>query len=175
MSTIITAIIIVAAIIIIFLLLIVTHKNDLKKKAAKLNIRFNEHAFKNNLGFNETETLHNLMFGLDDLYGKLLIVELSGNDEFRHQIIELDNLMGCSLQKNSRNIYEKGTSGKINEVFVEVVSLLFEFTDRREPIELIFYRHIVDHIFELPHLEQKAVKWQALISKKIKTQLKQFA
>ena len=112
MSTIITAIVIVAAIVLIFGLLIATHKNDLKKKDAKLIIRFNENAFKNNLGFTETEKLNNLIFGIDDLYSKLLIVELKGNDEYTHQIIELDNLMRCSLQKNSRNILRFNLVGR---------------------------------------------------------------
>lgn len=175
MSTIITAVIIVAAIVLIFGLLIATHKNDLKKKAAGLIIRFNEVAFNNNLGFNQTETLNNMIFGIDDLYGKLLIVELTGKDQFQHQIIELDKIMQCTLQKNNRHVFEKGTSGMINEVFVEQVNLLFEFADRREPFELIFYKHIVDHIFELPDLEQKAVKWQELFSIQIKNQLRRIA
>ena len=83
--------------------------------------------------------------------------------------------MHCTLQKNSRHVFDKGTSGMVNEVFVEQVNLLFEFADRREPFELIFYKHIVDHIFELPDLEQKADKWQELISKNIKKQIRQIA
>jgi len=116
-----------------------------------------------------------MVFGIDELYRKLLILESTGNNKYQHQIIDLDDIMYCTLQKNNRPVYEKGTSGQISEVFVEKVNLLFEFTDRREPYELVFYRHVVDHIFELPQLDQKAGKWQELISTKIKNPLRRIA
>ncbi|MGB4845344.1 MAG: hypothetical protein WBP16_12835 [Ferruginibacter sp.] len=175
MSTIISAVIIVVAIVLIFWLLIIVHKNDLEKKAAGLIMRFNEAAYNNNLAVTETETLNDMVFGMDVLYGKLLILELTGKNKYQHQIIDLYDVMRCTLQKNNRTVYEKGTSGQISEVFIEKVNLLFEFTDRREPYELVFYRHVVDHIFELPQLEEKAVKWQELISKKIKNPLRRIA
>jgi len=175
MSTIISAVIIVAVIILIFWLLIAVHKNDLKKKAAGLIIRFNEVAYNNNLSVTETETLNDTIFGIDELYSKLLILELTGKNKYQHQIIDLDSVMRCTLQKNNRSVYEKGNSGQISDVFVEQVNLLFEFADNQEPYEFIFYKHIVDHIFELPQLEQKAVKWQSLISKKIKKTLRRIA
>ena len=175
MSTIISAVIIVVAIVLIFWLLIAVHKNDVKKKAAGLIIQFNEVAYNNNLAVTETETLNDMVFGMDELYGKLLILEVTGKNKYQHQIIDLNNVMRCTLQKNSRPVYEKGASGQISDVYVENVNLLFEFTDSRESYELTFYRHIVDHIFELPQLEQKAVKWQELISKKIKNPLRRIA
>ena len=116
-----------------------------------------------------------MVFGMDELYGKLLILESAEKNTYQHQIIDLDEVMRCTLQKNNRSVFEKGASGQISEVFVEQVNLLFEFTDRREPYELVFYKHIVDHIFELPQLEMKAIKWQELISKKIKNPLRRIA
>lgn len=175
MSTIISAVIIIAVLVLIFWLLIAIHKNDLKKKAAGLIIHFNELAYNNNLSITETETLHDMVFGMDELYGKLLILESAEKNTYQHQIIDLDEVMRCTLQKNNRSVFEKGASGQISEVFVEQVNLLFEFTDRREPYELVFYKHIVDHIFELPQLEMKAIKWQELISKKIKNPLRRIA
>lgn len=175
MSTIISAVIIVVSIILIFWLLIAIHKNDLKQKAAALIIRFNEIAFNNNLSFAETETINDIIFGVDELFGKLLILEQLENNKYEHHIIELDSVMRCSLQKNKRSVYEKGNSGQISDVFVEQVNLLFEFTDGRTPYEFIFYKHVVDHIFELPQLEEKAVKWQKLISKKINKPLRRIA
>lgn len=175
MSTIISAVIIIAVIVLIFWLLIAIHKNDQKKKAAGLIIHFNKLAYNNNLAVTETEILHDMVFGVDELYGKLLILESTGKDKYQHKIIDLDGLMRCTLQKSKQSVFEKGNSGQISEVIVEQVNLLFEFADSREPYELVFYRHIADHIFELSQLEKKALKWQELISKKMKNSLRRIA
>lgn len=175
MSTIISAVIIIAVLVLIFWLLIAVHKNDLKKKAAGLIIRFNEVAYNNNLAITQTETLNDMIFGTDDLNGRLLILETTGKNKYQHQIIDLDNVMQCKLQKNSRPVFENGSSNQISEVLVEQISLLFEFADRREPYEFIFYRNIVDHIYEMSQLEQKAIKWQEKISNKLKKSVKLIA
>lgn len=175
MSTIISAIIIIAVLALIIWLFMAIHKNNQEKKAAGLRIQFNELALKNNLVVTETEIMHDLLFGIDELYGKLLVVETTGKNRYRHRIIELDNVTTCTLQKSNRAVYENGNAGKINEVVVEEVKLLFEFTGKRTPFELVFYRNVIDYIFELPHLETKAIHWQQLISKKIQYQLKRIA
>ncbi|HQW84653.1 MAG TPA: hypothetical protein PK987_09340 [Ferruginibacter sp.] len=175
MSTIISAIIIIAVLVLIFWLLLLIHKNSLQRKAAGLLIHFNEVAYNNNLVVTETELLHNMMFGYDKLYGKFLILETTGKNKYQHQVIDLDEVTDCTLQKIKRPVFDKGKPGKISEVILEQVNLLFEFTNKRKPVELVFYRNVVDYIFELQPLEAKAIKWQELISKQIKKQLRHIA
>lgn len=175
MSTIISAAIIIAVLILITWLFIAIHKNNQEKKAAGLRVQFNELAFKNNLVITETEIMHNQLFGIDELYSKMLVVETTGKNRYRHRIVFLDDVIACTLQKNTRAVYENGNTGKITEVIVEQVSLLFEYTDKRKPFELVFYKNDTDYIFELPQLQTKAENWQEHISKKIKNQLRNIA
>ena len=175
MSTIISAAIIIVVLILIFMLLITLHKKDQKRTTARLLDQFNAHAQKNNLAIAETGILKDSVFGLDDLYNKFLIVQLLDRQQYNYQIIDLNRVKRCSVIKNNRYAHEVESPGKKSEIFVGHISLLFEFNDNEEPVELFFYKHIEDHIFEMKELEQKAVKWQALISKKIKYRLMRIA
>ncbi|MBS1754132.1 MAG: hypothetical protein KF741_13865 [Ferruginibacter sp.] len=142
MSTIISAAIIIAVLILITWLFIVIHKNNQEKKAAGLRVQFNELAFKNNLVITDTEIMHNQLFGIDELYSKMLVVKTTGKNRYRHRIVFLDDVIACTLQKNTRAVYEKGNTEKITEVIVEQVSLLFNIQTNENLLNWFFIRMI---------------------------------
>lgn len=175
MSTIISAVVIIGLIALIIWLLIYFNNKEQDKKAALCLIRLNKLAIRNNLSLSEIEILKDTLFGIDPLLRKLVILEPDADGAQQHQIIELDSVIRCSLQENNRTVYQKGSSGTVHDIFIEQISLLFEFADKRPSYSLVFYQHIIDHISEMPDLEKKAIKWQEQISQHIKQPLRRIA
>jgi len=107
----------------------------------------NEHR----LAVSFTETLKNVIFGIDPQQEKLIILELSGIAAASTTIIDLR-----ALKKENRP-----------EKHLEKIVLSFEFTGDRPPIELIFYEYRYNSLFQMHELEQKADYWSLLISQRM--------
>jgi len=122
----------------------------------------NEHR----LAVSFTETLKNVIFGIDPQQEKLIILELSGIAAASTTIIDLRALKNCSKQKIHLHIPPDKKENR-PEKHLEKIVLSFEFTGDRPPIELIFYEYRYNSLFQMHELEQKADYWSLLISQRM--------
>lgn len=175
MPSIITAAIIIGIVILILFILISLHNKEKKKKATALIAHFNQSGMENNFSFSCQEVLKNCIIGVDGLQRKLLVLEYGENENHKQiHIVDLNKVKNCELQK----IFSAATQtekGKASEVYLEKIQLKFDYVNHTLPVEVVFYDHISNHIYEISELEQKAKDWQNILIKIITPSKKQIA
>ncbi|HWJ89982.1 MAG TPA: hypothetical protein VNR87_02665 [Flavisolibacter sp.] len=163
MSTLLVAAILVGSIVIICFLLISIH-NKHKREAMNLILKhFSQSGIENNLSFSSQEVLSHCVLGLDGVNRKILVVTKEG-DGFSSLIIDLNEIKLCTVKKvfgtiNVGDLKEH----KLNQ-YLEKIVLHFEFSGQ-DPVEIVFYRNIDNHIYEAQELEHKAKHWETILSK----------
>ncbi|HEV8082020.1 MAG TPA: hypothetical protein VGP55_02405 [Chitinophagaceae bacterium] len=175
MLTIISAAIIVSSVILIFKGLIFLHNREEKKTSAALNAYYNEVATKHSLTVLNPEIIKDAILGLNEICDKLLVVKSVETGKYKWHIIDLYNVKSCTVIKDCKSSYSNNPKEKTTERFVDQIYLQFEFIDEEENVEINFYTHILNHISDMPQSEQKARKWEEVISKIIKKKLKRIA
>ena len=175
MSTIISAAIIVASVILIFKGLIFLHNKEEKRVSAAIKAYYNGLAIEYNLTVSNHEILKDTILGLDEICEKLLIVESVETGKYKWHIIDLSGVKNCVVIKDYKSFYSNESKGNATERYVDQIMLQFEFIEEKEPVEINFYKHILNHISDMPQSEQTARKWEGMISKMIKKKLKRTA
>ncbi len=175
MFTIISAAIIIVIVILIFKGLIFIHNKEEKKTSAALKAYYNELASKNNLTISTNEVFKDAVFGLDEICNKLLVLKSVEANKYKWHIIDLNTVKNCAVIKDYKSFYSNESKAKTIERYVDQINLQFEFIDGKEPVEINFYTHILNHISHMPESEQKARKWEDVISKIISKEKKQIA
>jgi hypothetical protein len=61
------------------------------------------------------------------------------------------------------------------ETLVDKIGLEFDYTDKREPVQLSFYEAGRDHLFDMNDLVQKAGSWEIILTKIITNKVKNRA
>ena len=175
MSTIIVAAIIISVIISISLKLVSINNKQRKKTSTELLNHFSKLGTGNNLSFSSQEILENCIIGLDGIQRKLLILKKIDKDEYDSILLDLNEVKNCS----KRNIYTRiniGTSKKEKfENHIEKIVLDFDFIDNRQPVQILFFEPITNHVFAMSELEQKAKKWETILSQIANTGVKKIA
>jgi len=175
MSTIIVAAIIISVIISISLKLVSINNKQRKKTSTELLNHFSKLGTENNLSFSSQEILENCIIGLDGIQRKLLILKKIDKDEYDSILLDLNEVKKCS----KKNIYTRvniGTSKKERfENHLDKIVLDFDFIDNRQPVQILFFEPITNHIFAMLELEQKAKKWETILSQIANTGLKKIA
>lgn len=175
MSSVITAAIIIGIIILILFILISIHNREKKKKTNALVAHFNQSGVENNFSFSCQEILKNCIIGVDGLKRKLLVLEYGGEENRKQiHIIDLNKIKNCGLQKTFSTVAE-AEKGKASELYLEKIQLKFEYANHNLPVEVVFYDHIRNHIYEISELEQKAKDWQNILNKIIAPSNRQIA
>ena len=175
MSTIIVAAIIISVIISISLKLVSINNKQRKKTSTELLNHFSKLGTENNLSFSSQEILENCIIGLDGIQRKLLILKKIDKDEYDSILLDLNEVKKCS----KKNIYTRvniGTSKKERfENHLDKIVLDFDFIDNRQPVQILFFEPITNHVFAMSELEQKAKKWETILSQITNTGLKKIA
>ena len=175
MSTIIVAAIIISVIISISLKLVSINNKQRKKTSTELLNHFSKLGTENKLSFSSQEILENCIIGLDGIQRKLLILKKIDKDENDSILLDLNEVKKCS----KKNIYTRvniGTSKKERfENHLDKIVLDFDFIDNRQPVQILFFEPITNHIFAMLELEQKAKKWETILSQIANTGLKKIA
>ena len=174
MSTIIVALIIVFGVIGISAILIYMHNRDLKNKKEKLVFCLSKIGSQRRLCFTSQEELRNTAIGLDGLQRKLLIAE-ENNGRYDWSIIDLEEVENCSVKKVYDSIDAGGLKRKWVEEYLRTIVLQFNFKNNKASFDLAFYENTVNNIYEMPELEEKARKWQAILSKMVATHAEKIA
>jgi hypothetical protein len=121
-----------------------------------------------NLSFSSQEVFKGCAIGLDGKHRKLLIVEKSNATNYDWHLIDLDNVINCTLKKTYRSIKAGELEKRSIEEYLETINLRLEFLDHREPIEIPFYAHDSNKEVNITELERKARRWQIMLSKMLK-------
>ncbi|CAN5830392.1 hypothetical protein BH11BAC3_BH11BAC3_48060 [soil metagenome] len=171
MSTLAFSLTIVLFVIFLFIAFTYISNKQKKKAAAMLLWRLNKSGSENNLIFSCRELLNDTGIGVDTAKLKLLFLQQGGQYTYEWNIIDLNLITGCSVKKIYKPAYEGNSSDKNLENYLDKIVLHFEFSDYRTPVEIKFYKHITNNIFEMQELENKASKWQALVCKMIEDKL----
>jgi hypothetical protein len=175
MSAIIIAAIIISIVTCICLLLIELDKKQMRKTASELLNHFSKLGTENNLSFTSQEILETCIIGLDGIQKKLLILKKIEKDEYDSILLDLNEVKSCS--KNT--IYKRlniGTTKKERfENHIDKIVLDFDFIDNRQPVQILFFENIMNNIFAMSELEQKAKKWETILSQITKRGLKKIA
>lgn len=162
MSTIIVPSILTSSLIVICLLLIAIEKKHLKKKLNTLLLRFSKIGSENDLIFSSQEILVDVILGLDGIKRKLLV--FNKVDPKCYFIIDLLQVVGCSVQKHSIN-NELNATSSTKKKETERIALHFEFMERREPLDVLFYSAMTYSAGSIEEMEQKARDWEIMLSK----------
>lgn len=175
MSTLIVAAILISVITGICLILVSINNKHRQKKASELLNHFSKLGTENNLSFTSQEILENCIIGLDGIQRKLLILKKIDTDEYDSILLDLSEVKNCSKKK----IYTRvniGTSKKERfENHLDKIVLELDFIDNRQSVQILFFEPITNHIFAMSELEQKATKWEMIISQITNTSLKKIA
>lgn len=175
MSTIIIAVILILIIISICLILVSINNRHRQKATTELLTRFCKVETENNLSFSRQEFLENSLIGLDEIQRKLLILKKIGEDKYDSLLLDLNEVKNCSKQK----IYKKiniGTTKKENfENHIEKIALTIDFISNRQPVQIIFFEPMSDHLLKMAELDQKAKDWETILNKLVHTRMKKIA
>ena len=175
MSTIIVAVIVISIITGICLILVSINNKQRKKTGTELLNHFSKLATENNLSFSSQEIFENCIIGLDGVQRKLLILKKIDKDGYDSILLDLNEVKTCSQKK----IYTRiniGTSKKEKfENHLDKIVLEFDFIDNRQPVQILFYEPITNHLFAMSELEHKAKKWETILSQIVHTGLKKIA
>lgn len=175
MSTIIVAAIIISVIVSICLILVSIDNKQRKKTSTELLNHFSRLGSENNLSFSSQEILERCIMGLDGIQKKLLILKKFDKHGYDSILLDLNEVKNCSKKK----IYKKvniGTSKKERfENHLDKIILELGFINSRPPVQILFYEPVTNDIFAMPELEQKAQKWETILSQITNTGLRKIA
>ena len=172
MSTLIVAAILISVITGICLVLVSINNKHRKKAAYELLNRFSKLGTENNLSFSSQEILENCIIGLDGIQRKLLILKEIDKNKYDSILLDLNEVKRCT----KKNIYTRVNIGTTKqekfENHLDKIVLDFDFIDNRQPVQILFFEPVRNHIFAMLELEQKAKKWEAILSQIANTGLK---
>ena len=163
MSTLLIAAVLIAAIIAIVVFLI---SIDRKQKRNAMNTFFNclsETGSLNKLNFTSQEFLNNIAIGLDAPQRRLLILTRVDHDIYRDRIINLDHVQCCAVKKNYGYINTGDLKANKLEKQLQEIVLHMNLYDGSSA-DISFYNHINDPISRVIETEEKAKRWEAVIS-----------
>jgi hypothetical protein len=172
MSTIIVAAILVGSVAAICLLLINIHNKEKSIAMNKLLKYFSQLGTENNLSFSSQEILKDSVLGLDGVHRKILVVTKE-DGYFGSFIIDLNQVINCSVKKIYGTIEVGDLKKHKLDQYLEKIVLHFE-VNHKPSVEIVFYNHFENHIYEVLELEQKAKYWETILSK-MQTSLKNSA
>ena len=175
MSTIIVAAILISVIISICLILVSINNKHRQKTTTELLNHFSNLGIEKNLSFSSQEILENCIIGLDGIQRKLLILNKINEDKYDSRLLDLNEVKTCFKKKIYRSV-NIGTKKKEKfENQIDKIVLAFEFVDDRQPIHILFFEPIMNHILTMSELEQKAKNWETILSQILNPGLKKIA
>lgn len=119
----------------------------------------------NNLSFSMTNVLKRLALGLDEEERKLIVAQQANDGSCDWQLIHIDDIRLHYVRKTYKHMNARDLESGILEEYLETITLYIELKNSHRPIELVFYDHIENNIFELPELDPIAKDWEISISR----------
>jgi len=148
-----------------WLLLAIIDNKQKRKAMNQLLQQFNGLGSAGNLAFSSQEVLKDVIFGLDGLQRKILVLRKLDNAAFHSCVIDLNEVKSCTVKKYYGTIRGGELAiGKLDQYLKKMV-LHFELNKGLPSVEILFYRDISNTVEEIPGLENKARNWEIILSK----------
>ncbi len=172
MSTFIVAAIVIGSVAVVCFLLISIHNKHKREAMNNLLKHFSQLGTENGLNFSSQELLKNCILGLDGVHRKILVV--TKEEDFTGSfIIDLNQVKNCTVKKIYGMINVGDLKNHKLDQYLEKIILHFELHGKPS-VEIVFYKHFDNHVYETLELEQKARHWETILSK-MQTPLKNIA
>lgn len=165
MQTIITGAIVIAGTIFIVLFLFFMNRRNIRKRNKTFFRAFTEAGTSRGISFSSQEMLHDRIIGLDRQHQRLLVFDYIRTELVT--IIKLPDVKDCILTREYQHINFGNDKKAEMEKSMRFILLTFSFKNKPEQFTLSFYDSIRHSVYEMQELEQKARKWETLLSKLI--------
>jgi hypothetical protein len=159
----------IAACAAVCLLYVVICKHQKQKRMRQVLQQFSLLGSEHNLSFSSQEVLANCVIGLDGINRKLLVMIRVRMHRCHKAIIHLNEVKKCSLKKVYGSIYTGDLKFGNLEQHLKKMVLQFEFLNNKPPVEIPFYNQAYNGVHQLPEIEKKARRWEAMLSRMLKT------
>jgi hypothetical protein len=143
-------------------------------RSEKLRKLLNQLEIEYHIAYSGQEILKECAMGLDGKNRKLLVVQKQNLSYYEWNLIDLDEVLNCTLKTTYKSIMAGELKKKTIEECLETIKLRFEFWDNRAPVEITFYDHKDHKGVKVSELNRKARNWQILLSKMLKNRLQQI-
>jgi hypothetical protein len=163
MSTILVAAILVGSVAAICFFLVSIHNKHKHEAMNQLLNHFSQLGIQNNLSFSSQESLKDCMLGLDGIHRKMLVVKRE-DGIFGSFIIDLNEVNNCSVKKVYGTIKAGDLKSHKLEQYLEKIVLHFDLNNK-PAVEIVFYKHFDNNIYQTMEMEQKARAWETILSK----------
>ena len=133
-----------------------------KRRARKLQRRFNSTATKLGLQISSQDQFGNRALGIDYQTNKLLFVKRAGL-RIKSLIIDLDEIANCTYRKLYMKTPYKTANNKIKLLLTEIL-LEFDCKDH-STVAVPFFHYAKDRSPDTEQIEAKAKHWEKLVQK----------
>lgn len=175
MSTLLVAAILLGIVTGLCLLLVTIDKRSKQKHMNQLLQRIHTLGAKHQLTFSSQELLKNYVIGLDGVHRKLSVIHAPDATQCDAAVVDLADVKRCSVKKQYGTITGGSLKQQKLDSYLERISLCLELKDEQQPVEILFYQHLENHAGDSLELEQKARRWEAILSKLVHTPVQKTA
>lgn len=133
----------------------------------KMLHRLSGKGLENNYMFSSQEVLANGVIGLDAINRRLVTMTRVGMHRFKKIIIYLHEVQKCSVKQVYGAIQSGDLVGGRLDHHLKKIVLQLEYANK-EQVEIPFYTPQYNSVYQVPELEQKARKWEAMLSRLLK-------
>lgn len=165
MPDIIAAAIMAGVIIAICLLLVHIEQKQKRKAMNRILGRVNYLESKYNLGFSSQEILKHCIIAMDGLRRKILVIHNDENAAPSFVLIDLNEVKCCSVKKQYGTIEGGALKKRPLEQYLQSMVLYFELENNKPPVDVLLFDYRRNHVSEIRELEEKAKRWETVISK----------
>lgn len=163
MSTVITSLILIAVIIGLMVIFKLMHSKSILKKREKMASSLSHAGTQHGLSFTSQELLHAKAIGVDGIHRKFLIV----NEKMEATVVALDEVKNCEVKKEFETLQYGDPKKPEYESHLATIELVFAFSNKKNPVKVVFFNHLINRAAEAPNLEAKAKDWEIILSKMI--------
>lgn len=82
-------------------------------------------------------------------------------------MIDLKEVKRCSKKKIYKTVNMGTLKREKYEKHIDKIALEFDFTDKREPVQIPFFESAVNNLPEMFELDQKTYSWEIILTKTI--------
>jgi hypothetical protein len=100
------------------------------------------------------------------------VIKKIGNDKYDSQLIDLKEVKSCH-KKVYKSVIVGDSKRSRTENRIEKIVLEFEYLDARTPAQITFFEPLNNHMLTMFEIDEKAKKWERIISKLLSGELKE--
>jgi len=136
--------------------------------------KISEVGSENGLTFSSHEILKQSIIGADGIHRKIVVIKKSNLNAW-WLFNRPARSKNCSVKKVYGSIKAGELTGKNLEQHLHQIFLHFEFNNNKQPIDVSFYNHTENSIYQLEEMELKAKHWEIILTKMLKGPSKKIA